>query len=135
MNWLAQFNDWIGKLPTTPYRIWVGSNLAVGTFLLYAAVVLMGKDGTLNLVAFGMWLGFVASSEGFAYKQFRAKRETDIGYMNAKKAEPSPVTVEAPASVTTSGDVKVEPDPTNLVRVERPSAARAKDLLRRQDGE
>lgn len=87
--WLAEFgrmlNDWLHQVPTTQFKILVGALLAFMVVLFYFAMEWFQK--AIDIVAFGMALGFIASWAALAYRQYKAKRETDYGYLERKSQQ------------------------------------------------
>lgn len=81
------------------------------------------------------WFWLLGALGTGSFAAMIGKRLTDRDYAAAKN--PPPVTAEAGATVTVTAThpvaaATVSPDPKNLVRVEQPSAATARDITRRQ---
>jgi hypothetical protein len=98
---------WINSINTTSFRIVVSVVVAaVLLTLLTAAVVFVGfkpDDGQMRLLyAMGGLLGAMMSLDVL---QFVGKRFSDAEYVSAKKG-PSPVTVEAPSTVSVTAPIE-----------------------------
>ena len=79
---LSRFNKWLADLPTTNWIRLVGSFLIIGTGIVVWVLALRGNEW--DHFAFGEWLIFLAALEGINYRQFKAKRESDYGYLERK---------------------------------------------------
>jgi len=79
------------------------------------------------------WLLFLGTLAGVSMVGMIGKRATDIDLAKAKASAPAAVTIEAGANVTMEHRAVVKPvpvEPPNAIRLERTSAATARDMMR-----
>lgn len=90
-----QMPKWITELPSTNFKIVVGTFMSLCTMAFYFIGTILGHP--IDSVNFGLWLGYIAAWGGLSYAQFAKKRET--------YAAPSPDSERA--------DVPVPPAPVS----------------------
>lgn len=71
------FNNWLNSVNSTNAKAIGTLVLYFLTWAVYAAAVLFKV--TIDNIAFGMWLGFLAGLGGFSLMQFKTQRQTDYG--------------------------------------------------------
>lgn len=103
---------WVNDVNTTSLRIVTSLALAIVCVPAILGSILFldwqPKAGQLSIL--GYLAAFVLTMMGFDVAQFVAKRFSDAGYASAKNpSAPSPVTVEAPSSVTVSDQGGAQP--------------------------
>ncbi len=67
--------NWLTKVVSTTLVVVTGCVIAVAMTLFYMLATVLGKE--LDPITFGSMLAFAGSCMGIAYKQFKAKRETE----------------------------------------------------------
>jgi hypothetical protein len=94
---------WVNDVNTTSLRIVTSLALAIVCVptILGAILFLDWQPKSGQLLVLGYMAAFALTMMGFDVAQFVAKRFSDAGYASAKNpSTPSPVTVEAPSTVT-----------------------------------
>lgn len=95
--------SWVNDVNTTSLRIVTSLALAIVCVpaILGAILFLDWQPKSGQLLVLGYMAAFALTMMGFDVAQFVAKRFSDAGYASAKNpTTPSPVTVEAPSTVT-----------------------------------
>jgi hypothetical protein len=106
--------NWLKNLLADPFP---GQNAGVAVALLLIlltglVVVVRLALGLIFPDGYDSWLILIGTLAGIYTGGMGLKRVTDVEYKKAGQTVPSPVTVQAPSTVTVTkeGDAKVDPD-------------------------